>query len=442
MCDTFVVMSARTADGSVLFGKNSDRDPNEAQALEWLPAADHGTGSALNCTYIEIPQADHTHSVLLSRPFWMWGAEMGANEHGVVIGNEAVFTKVPYQKKGGLTGMDLLRLGLERGGTAFEALRVITSLLEKYGQGGNCGLTHEFVYHNSFMLADPAEAWVLETAGPHWAAKKVVGFYAISNRLTIGSEWDLASQNLVQHAVEMKWCRGESDFDFARCYSDFLYTKMSAAAERRACSTAMAVERSGSASVETAMAILRAHGVDEDAGWRQDAPITGSQVCMHAGFGPVRESQSVGSFIAHLTPDRPTYWATATSGPCTSLFKPVWLDSGLEMDEPALGAKYDPACRWWRHERLHRAVLADLPRRLGTYRLERDEVEKRFLNSAKEVGIDREARRQFTRNCFTEADALESGWTERVARQAVERKNVWYYQGAWRKWNHAAQMPD
>src|SRR5690242_18803607 len=90
MCDSFVVLPALTANGAMLFAKNSDRERNEAQALEFHPRATHAPGAQLKATYIDITQAAETNACILSRPFWMWGAEMGANEHGVVIGNEAM----------------------------------------------------------------------------------------------------------------------------------------------------------------------------------------------------------------------------------------------------------------------------------------------------------------------------------------------------------------
>ncbi|HEY0949009.1 carcinine hydrolase/isopenicillin-N N-acyltransferase family protein, partial [Nocardioides sp.] len=183
MCDTVVF---RTDSGMVL-AKNSDRDPNEAQLWAWTPAADHAAGSRTRTTYVDLPQVTHTHATVVSRPWWMWGAEMGANEHGVAIGNEAVFTKEPTSLEPGLLGMDLLRLALERAASARDAVQVIVALLEKHGQSGPCSIEHRrFTYHNSFLVADREGAVVLETAGRHWAAEDVTGAArSISNGLTI-----------------------------------------------------------------------------------------------------------------------------------------------------------------------------------------------------------------------------------------------------------------
>merc|ERR1719244_316064 len=201
-CDTFVVMGDMSSTGEVVFGKNSDRPNGEVQEVVVVGPKEYKEGEKLSCTYIDIDQVfGRTQGVILSKPAWMWGAEMGANQAGVVIGNEAVWNRLSDSKNdliSRLLGMDLLRLGLERANSARSALDVITSLLEKHGQGGQCSdIVPDFSYHNSFLIADPKEAWVLETADRLWVAEKVVsGCKNISNCLSIGTKVDLCSKGL------------------------------------------------------------------------------------------------------------------------------------------------------------------------------------------------------------------------------------------------------
>ena len=67
----------------------------------------------LRLTHLVIPQARTTHEVLLDKSFWLYGGEIGVNEHGVAIGNEAVFSNLKSDKDGVIL-IDLLRLMLER----------------------------------------------------------------------------------------------------------------------------------------------------------------------------------------------------------------------------------------------------------------------------------------------------------------------------------------
>ncbi|XP_054713075.1 secernin-3-like [Uloborus diversus] len=222
-CDTFVVLPPGTALGCVVFGKNSDRPKGEVQEVVYFPAEDHSPGSKTQCTYISVEQAEHTRAVILSKPSWMWGAEMGANDAGVCIGNEAVWTKLngPEDAEERLLGMDLVRLGLERSGSAREAVDVITNLLEAHGQGGPCSDLHpDLTYHNSFLIADNKEAWVLETAGKLWAAEHVTsGCRNISNCLSIGTKMDLMSGGLKEHAQSNGlWDPSQGDLNFADAY--------------------------------------------------------------------------------------------------------------------------------------------------------------------------------------------------------------------------------
>ena len=445
MCDTLVALGKATADGSVILAKNSDRPPNEAQYPVYIPRMQHSE-ERVRCTHIEIPQVPETFAVLLSKPYWMWGCEMGSNEFGVVIGNEAVFTKEPKAETG-LLGMDMIRLALERAETARRAVNVIVDLLQTYGQGGPCDLAGKLVYHNSFLIADPHDAWVLETAGRYWAAKQVETLYSISNGLTIGTDWDLASPGLVEHAVEKGWCTGESDFHFARCYSDFLYTRFSACRARRGVTMGHMKEGQGSITVSDMISYLRDHGTAEtDAGW---APLRGlMSVCAHAAYPVLRDSQTVASLVTHLREDMPVYWLTGTSAPCTGLFKPFAfapLPDAVGRPE----GTFDRQSLWWTHECLHRAVLADYEPRMALYRQERDGLEASFV--AAEHALyqryrdapaqeKRQAAVELGQLCFDQALHATRRWTERVYATPVKKKPGWLYRRYWHKQNREARF--
>jgi dipeptidase len=372
---------------------------------------------------------------------------MGANEQGLVIGNEALFTKIPYVKKG-LLGMDLLRLALERAGSARDGINVITDLLAAYGQGGNAGLAHPTYYHNSYILADPHDAWVLETAGPHWAAKQIRGIYSISNGITIEHDWDLASPDLVPYAISRGWCKNESDFSFARCYSDLLFTRFSDCRKRRGRSSELLNAKRGQITLETVMSVLRDHGQADGSQRSADDSLTGADICMHAGFGPIRISQTTGSMASYLDPKNPLHFVTGTAAPCTSIFKPVWLDafspestSALKTSlGPAPNEIYDPATLFWRHETFHRTTLHDHENLIKTFAKQRDELEREFVAAA--FGARKKkykSRAEVTASCFVQADAAEKEWRDRI-RDAPSKEN-WLHAAAWKEFNKEAKIP-
>lgn len=397
MCDTLVVVRP----GKVLFGKNSDRDPNEAQVLEWRPRERHPAGSLVRCTWVNVPQARETHAVFLSRPYWMWGAEMGLNEHGVVIGNEAVFTNQPYAKEG-LTGMDLLRLALERGATAKEAVDVIVRLLEEHGQGGGCG--HErrgFTYHNSFLVCDEGGAFVLETAGRKWQVERVDdGPRSISNGLSIAG--------------------------FREAHADRLRAHVAACEVRRSLTTQGAGEAHTPADV---MTVLRGHGAEP---WPRYATLNGtlSMPCMHGG-GLLAGSVTTSSMVVELSDGAaPRAFVTGTSAPCLSLYKPVRVDE--PVDTGALPTDRDDggASLWWAHERLHRLVMRDPARLAPLFVSERDALERRFL----EDGLSSAA-------AFEEGRAALESWTAEVASASGADLRPWLARRYWRKREARAAAP-
>ena len=348
MCDTI----GKIIDQDLaIFAKNSDRSPNEPQVIEFIRHKRHDE-KTLKCTYISIDQVKETYAMVISRPTWLWGAEMGVNEYGVVIGNEAVFTKGKYGEDS-LIGMDLLRLGLERGRTAKESLEVIISLLKKYGQGGNCGYDKDFHYDNSFLIMDRNEIYVLETADREWAYKKY-DHASISNRLVLGDDCD---------AYSSQRC------DFKKKYSDFLFSTFSYARNRQSVTCSGKLD-----DVFDAFSLLRRHSID-------DPMCKGSvsSVCMHAG--DLFADQTTSSMVVELS-DRIKIYVTGSSRPCLSLFKAHDFEvNGIIYEEN------DPKEEgyWRKMEVFQRSLLGKkIPEE---YYQEKDELEKRIMNVSIEEAL-------------------------------------------------------
>lgn len=435
MCDTFVILPEFTSSNTFFFGKNSDRDPNEAQEVVIIPAKEFAKGESLKCTYITIPQAARINKIILSKPVWIWGAEMGVNEHGVVIGNEAVFPNVPAGKEPGLIGMDYLRLGLERGNSAEAAMDVITSLLERYGQSGNCGFTHPFYYNNSFIIADSSHAWKLETYGKEWVAEEIMQFGSISNRYSIESKWDRISAQFLKKINENKRRRKNDPINIKELISDRIFTHFSDSKKRESCTYNKIKETGSKISTIDLFNILRTHDIDVE--YSPDRGITGSDVCMHAGFGPIRKSQTTGSMVVEQSNGEMIIWMTGSSSPCLSQFKPMSLRQDFNYFGPAPDVYYDDQSYWWQQERIHRLILKDYKKQSVSYIDANKKLEDKFLERVRQSDdlLDTIA------DCFDEAWLFQKEWLERLGKQRISHQTNFLYRSAWKKNNNLAKFP-
>ena len=331
MCDTL----CSVGPGGTLFAKNSNRPSSEVQLIQAFgrrPPADR-----LRMQYATIPDTGAA-ALMGAHPEWLWGLEHGVNEHRVAIGNERLFTKLNANKaEASLIGMDLVRLGLERGRSADEALEAMTSLLEEVGQGGVCDQTTGESYFSSFMIADPRAAWVLETSGRSWAAQPVDGSAAISNRITIRTEWTRASADV----------DAGSDFDEYRHPGAPTGHADVRLAASRAC-----LNRAGENLTATDLAAhLRDHGAGRWGTPGRDEPAQpppegfsldgdGATVCWHVrGF-----QNTTSSMIVELPADAdaPVRGWVAAGNPCVSVYVPVFPPNRVptRLADPAVWRQF------------------------------------------------------------------------------------------------------
>jgi len=313
MCDNIVVFNRDT--NRSFFAKNSDREPGELQTvylstepveefevspyLEYKENYVNGSFRKLEAIF---NQFDNQYSAIISRPLWMWGAEMGVNEFGLAIGNEAVFSKekVPGD---GLLGMDILRLALHNNKSAEEAVDFIINLIQKYEQGGDGGYTKSLKYFNSFLIKDPEEAFILETSANHWALKKVETFATISNSYSLRDDFDMVDEG------------SAGVRNFKKTYENKLFTYFAGGDKRQKFSSAYISEHE--INLESIKNLLRSH--------QGSAKIKRgtSSICMHSGR--FIKSETTQSLLVDYVNDKLIIWFTGSPHPCLSLYKPLIL---------------------------------------------------------------------------------------------------------------------
>ena len=201
-CTNFIVTKGASADGSTFLAYTNDGE--WIYHLDKTPAKNHKLGDSLEFSGRfgakgKIHQVSHTYAVV--------GFQM--NEHQVAVGETTfVGREELWNKSKYLEYWHLMRLALERAKTAREAIKIMTELVEQYGYGSE---------GESFSIADPNEAWILEMIGTGdggegavWVAVKIPDGYisAHANMARIGEfslddpENCLYSANVISFAVE------------------------------------------------------------------------------------------------------------------------------------------------------------------------------------------------------------------------------------------------
>ena len=325
----------------MVFAKNSDRPPGEVQ-IAWPFGRRSSVGCTLRTQYLSIGDAG-AHATLLSCPTWLWGAEHGVNEHGVAIGNERVSTTHDAAAaKPALIGMDLVRLGLERARTAAEAVEVMADLLQTCGQGGIADAAHHEAYDSSFLVADPTEAFVLETAGADFALARYQAGVAISNRITL------------------------PDFDrFRDAGEDTSFADVRLAASRRLLASA----DSGGLTPAATAAHLRDHGTGPWGAPGSGGPVhrpplrvgpdsSGVTVCMHVRELSVTAASMIVELPADLTDGAPLRAYVALGSPCASIYVPAFPRS-VAGPPPFVPFEISGEDMWHAADALRQLVEAD-----------------------------------------------------------------------------------
>ena len=229
-CTNFIVTKGASTDGSVMVTYAADSHALYG-ALYHTPGGKHKSGTMLPVyewdtgRYLrDIPQVKET-----------WSTIGNMNEHSLIIGETTYGGRRELEDSTGRMDYgSLIYITLQRAKTAREAIGVIAELADTYGYASS---------GESFSIADPDEAWIMELIGKGfkddgkggnarkgivWVARRIpdgyVSAHANQARITTFPKNDpencLYSPDVVSFAREMGYYDGpDADFSFCDAYA-------------------------------------------------------------------------------------------------------------------------------------------------------------------------------------------------------------------------------
>lgn len=221
-CTNFIVAKGASTDGSVMCTYNAD-DYGMFIGLAHYAAGTHKKGEMRKVIdwdtkkyHGEIPEAPVTYNVIGN-----------INEFQVTIGETTYGGREEMVDTTGIIDYgSLIYIALQRSRTAREAIKVMTSLAEKYGYNSE---------GETFTICDPNEAWIMEMMGCGgdkkqkvvWVAVRVpdnaICGHANQSRIGVFSQYQtevLHSKNVVSFARQKGWYKGtDKDFSWKNTYA-------------------------------------------------------------------------------------------------------------------------------------------------------------------------------------------------------------------------------
>ena len=221
-CSNLIVGKKASVDGSVMVSYNAD-DYGMFGHLCHYPAGAHPKGTMRQIYdwdsgvyHGEIEEAPVTYNVIGN-----------INEFQLSIGETTYGGREEMVDSTGILDYgSLIYVTLQRAKTAREAIRVMTSLVEKYGYNSE---------GETFSICDPNEAWIMEMQGTGAGSKGVVwvalripddAICAHANQSRIGKfnmkdkKNVLYSKNVISYARKMGWFNGkDSEFSWKNTYA-------------------------------------------------------------------------------------------------------------------------------------------------------------------------------------------------------------------------------